>query len=101
MLPNKETKFLPLSQIGEYLDEKEYFCYSITFDPSEQKLFSDCPPYIQICSENDFDFNLYFEIPKIIAYYAVEHAGYTFKGRDNMIEQGRRQIKNELKDLFK
>lgn len=100
MIPNKDTEFLPLTELSKYYDTNEYFCYSMVFDPSERKLFEGCPPYIQICSENDFDLYLYFEIPEILALYGKDHAGYTFNGRDELIKRGKRELGNQIKQLL-
>lgn len=101
--PNKETIFLPLSEIGKYSDPEKYYCCGAVFSPdTENDHFEGCPPYIEISEVESFDHdnNIYFEVPQIVAYYAKTHPGYTMTGLQNKIEQGRRQIKQEIKKLL-
>jgi hypothetical protein len=101
--PTKETKFLPLSKIGNYIDEKKYWCDAIVFSPeTENNHFEGCPPYISICKEDDYtgENDIYFEIPKIIAYYGKKHAGFTTDGRKRIKESGARELANEIKSLL-
>lgn len=101
MKPNKNTKFLPLSEIGKYTDESKYICTAIVFSPdTENDHFIYCPPYIKI-EETTFDGEeLYFEVSEIIAYYAKIHAGFTMRGVDNYIKQGEDKLREQIKSLL-
>ena len=102
MRPTKNTEFLPLSKIDLYCNDTDYFCHEINFDPSyRNECFEGCPPYILICNSYFSKVtDLYFEIPKIIAYYAKVHAGYTYEGRNKCIEEGKRLLSRDLKQLL-
>ena len=104
MRPNRFTKFKPISELENYVDSKKYFCSDIEFAPEEDKgSFTGCPPYISIDETDDLEYNktLYFKIPEIVAYYAKKHAGYTSRGRDQIEDQGRRQLIRDIKLLLK
>ncbi len=102
MRPDQNTVFLPISELENYKDPEKYFCYGIVFSPeTENEHFHGCPPYIKICAVNDYEIELYFEVPEIVAFYGKEHAGYTMKGMDNRFLEGKRIQKEELKSLIK
>lgn len=102
-MPNEETVFLPLSEIEKYSDPEKYYCCGVVFEPeTENNHFHKCPPYIEI-GYNDYSKeqeHLYFEVPKIIAYYAKTHPCYTMAGSERKRQQGRRDMANELKKLL-
>jgi hypothetical protein len=101
--PNSQTKFKLISELVNYSDDKKYFCSGIVFSPeTENDHFRGCPPYIEINEVNDYESNntLYFEVPKIVAYYGSKHAGYTMKGREQCEEVGKSQLAFEIRKLL-
>ena len=101
MKPDKKTKFLPLSEIGKYVDEKKYFCTAVVFSPeTENEHFIGCPPYIEIMLEDETNYSIYFEVPGIIAYYAKTHPAYTMAGLEKRFQAGRQNMAEEIKRLL-
>lgn len=102
MLPQPKTKFLPISELDNYKDSDKYFCSAVVFSPeTENNHFHNCPPYITICEVDDIMAEeIYFEIPKIVAYYAKTHSCYTMEGMKRQREQGERDFKIKLKQLL-
>ena len=100
-MPNKDTKFKPISELPKYSDKEKYFCNGVVFSPeTENDHFDGCPPYIEICSIDGFDDVFFFEVPEIVAYYAKTHPCYTMQGIKNNIEKGERRLANKIKDLL-
>ncbi len=101
MRPTEKTKFKPLSEIGKYSDEKNYFCSAVVFSPeTENNHFKGCPPYIEISYTNINKPPIYFEVPEIVAYYAKTHPCYTMKGIENWRKTGERDLANKIKALL-
>ena len=99
--PNNKTIFLPLSKLSKYSDKTKYFCSGVVFSPeTENDHFEGCPPYIEINTTNGYGEPIFFEVPEIVAYYAKTHPGYTMRGIDNHIKQGRRDLANDFKKLL-
>ena len=103
MRPNKETKFLPIEELKNYTDHEKYCCIGIVFSPdTENDHFNGCPPYIQLapCDHDEWDDEIFFEVPKIIAYYGNVHAGYTMKGQEYQRKEGEHRLANGIKELL-
>ncbi len=103
MRPTHETKFLPISELDKYTNEADYFCTDIVFSPdTENDHFTGCPPYICIHHQKDFNNEnvLFFEVPKIVAYYGKVHAGYTMAHYEKRLKEGERRLANKIKDLL-
>ena len=101
MRPNKETKFKPIEELKNYTDNEKYFCSEIVFSPeTENDHFQGCPPYIQITETNNYDKEINFEVPEIIAYYGKQHAGYTITGMNEQEKRGAEKLANKLKHLL-
>ena len=101
MMPDKNTIFKPVSELVNYSDKEKYFCNSIVFSPeTENNHFHKCPPYICIVSLEDYETEYYFEVPEIVAYYAVTHPCYTMKGIEMYQKRGEENFKAKLKDLL-
>ncbi len=102
-MPNKNTVFLPIEELKNYSDKDKYVCCGVVFSPeTENNHFDGCPPYIEIFEnipslEGE---HLYFEVPEIVAYYAKTHPCYTMAGRERRIEEGKRLMKQEIKNLL-
>lgn len=108
--PNKETIFLPITELINYSDKEKYYCCGVVFSPeTENDHFEECPPYIQI-KYKDYheEDNLFFEVPEIIAYYGKVHAGYSYELNRNYIcmekdenyfNIGKNRIEEHLKNI--
>ena len=94
--------------MSKYTDEKRYFCNHVCFSPEEDQIdFYDepgtyPPPFIEIIEDNTgIKIKTYrFEIPKIVAYYAKTHPGFTYAGLDRQKKEGERLFKLKLKNLL-
>jgi len=76
MKPNKETQFLPLSEIDKYCNKKKFYCDAVVFSPeTENDHFYGCPPYISIRKVDHTDDEIFFQVHDIIGYYAKTHPG--------------------------
>lgn len=106
MKPSKKNIFLPIEKLAEYIDETKYFCNHVSFLPKADEIdfWDDVgkypPPFIEII-EIKTEEVFYFEIPKIVAYYAVTHPGYTYKGLKDRELAGERNFKIKLHNLLK
>jgi len=99
MLPQPNTKFLPLSELEGYCN-RGYHCHAIVFSPeTENNHFKDCPPYIALY-RSDSDHEVYFLVPEEVAYYGRIHAGYTMAGRERSKQSGRSELQYELRELL-
>ena len=96
--PNRDA-VRPFPHMASYLDPEVYFCAGIKFDPGENSVGQNYPPYIEI-EDKETGKRYYFEIPGIIAYYAVAHAGYTRRGRAQAEQEGYTQHQNEVRDFL-
>jgi len=90
----------PFAEILDYLDDSKYYCSAIVFDPVADGLGHGYVPHICITETSHEYKTFYFEIPSIIAYYASVHRGFTGKGREDKIQEGRRQILTQFKALI-
>lgn len=102
MMPQKDTKFLPIQEIANYSDEEKWFSSAIVFSPeTENNHFDGCPPYIRIDDAEVLKReSLFFEVPAIVAYYGTYHAGYTMACQERKIKEGERQLANKIKSLL-
>lgn len=100
-MPTKDTAFLPIGEIAAY-EAQGYFCMKIEFDPagSVNRYFEGCPPFILMAPSDRLDSDVYFAIPETVAYYAIQHAGFTDKGRDRLAKRARREMADEFKKLL-
>jgi len=105
MKPSRTNRFQPIEELAKYTDKEKYFCQMVSFSPEEDGIdFHDDPghyppPFIEVGMIHSVDI-LYFEIPEIVAYYAVQHPGYTYAGLEQREEAGARKLKIELKNLL-
>lgn len=106
MKPKSTDIFRPIEEIKDFVDETKYFCNHVSFSPEEDSIdFWDKPhtyppSFIEITEIDDFNNVYYFEIPKIVAYYAKTHPRYTYKGIEDHKNQGEWQFKNKLKRML-
>lgn len=101
MIPQYGTKFLPFSELEQYSDLEKFSCYNIEFSPDTRSgHFASCPPYIEMIDNKTLDTIGYFEIPASIAYYAKHHAGYTQEGRQNHVDEGKREMSSSIRKLL-
>ncbi len=106
MNPRKNWVLRPIQELESYLDSDNYFCNAIHFSPKEDSVdFADSPheypePFIEIVSIRNIGEVFYFQIPKIIAYYAVKHPGYTYEGLDRREADGVLKVKNQIRDFL-
>lgn len=102
MMPTPKTEFKPIEDLKNYSDESKWFCHGIVFSPeTENSHFHQCPPYIRISSLEDMTADdLFIEVPKIVAYYASVHAGFTMRGRENIAAQAVREFKQKLRSML-
>lgn len=107
-MPNKDTVFRPLGDLANFTGE-QYMCTGIVFSPeTENNHFHGCPPYICITEEDiggefmnkEYYTEHYFEVPKMVAYYADTHIGYTMKGKESDKQKGRESLARDLKQLL-
>jgi len=101
--PNCDTIFKSISELPNYSDKEKYYCSAVVFSPeTENDHFDGCPPYIEIRGVNCYDpaDSIFFEVPKIVAYYAKVHPCYTLQGIENNIEKGERRLANKIKKLL-
>lgn len=88
-----------------YLDWKN-------FDENNENLlvcgirFDHDPPYMEVIDNaedkkwGDPIKTYFYRLPKALAYYAVTHVGYTNDGIDRHVQEGRRQLQDELRQLL-
>jgi len=106
MKPLRTDTFRPIEELAKYTDSDKYFCQFVSFSPEEDGVdFHDDPghyppPFIEIGMIGNEEV-VYFEIPAIVAYYAVKHPGYTYAGLEQREKEGARKLKIELRDILK
>jgi hypothetical protein len=101
MKPDRNTIFLPITELLKYSQGGEYCCSAVVFSPeTENDHFIGCPPYIRIEDTNTFDKTYFFEVPEIVAYYAKTHPCYTMKGKENDRKAGQREMAQKIKGLL-
>jgi hypothetical protein len=82
----------PIISGGELIIPDGYFVHRIEADADE--------PYIQICSEDGYSDEKKIPLPKSLAYCLSTHDNGSMKMRENLMEQGRREVRGAIKQAI-
>lgn len=86
---------------SEFKEDPNRFIRSIVFRPEEDPgwNYDGCPPYMVAFTSVGGEPEHYL-IPPAMAYYAATHQGWTKQGRENIREDGRDDIRSQLKSIL-
>lgn len=77
---------------GELKIPDGYFVHRIEADADD--------PYIEICSEDGYSDEQKIPLPKSLAYCLSTHDNGSMKMRENLMEQGRREVRVAIKQAI-
>lgn len=77
---------------GELKIPDGYFVHRIEADADD--------PYIEICSEDSYSDEQKIPLPKSLAYCLSNHDNGSMKMRENLIEQGRKEVRGAIKQAI-